>query len=83
MSLFNLYNEIEDEYENLIPLRQDGLVLFHLYQKQKDGDIGKQFSEDEIIRSIEDVNNKLSMTWVKYIFIRAKKIFWKTIRIFY
>lgn len=52
MSLFNLYNEIEEEYENLIPLQQDGLVLFHLYQK--DGDIGKQFSEDEIIRSIKD-----------------------------
>ena len=30
MSLFNLYNEIEKEYENLIPLKQEGLVLFHL-----------------------------------------------------
>ena len=41
MSLFNLYNEIEKEYENLIPLKQEGLVLFHLYQKQK----GKSFQK--------------------------------------
>lgn len=59
MSLFNLYNEVEVEYENLIPSRYEGLVLFHLYQKQKDGDIGKHFSEDEIIRSIRDVRSDL------------------------
>ena len=55
MSLFNLYNEIEKEYENLIPLKQEGLVLFHLYQKQKDGDIGKEFSEEEIIKSLREI----------------------------
>ena len=55
MSLFNLYNEIEKEYENLIPLKQEGLVLFHLYQKQKDGNIGKEFSEEEIIKSLREI----------------------------
>ena len=59
MSLFNLYNEIEKEYENLIPLKQEGLVLFHLYQKQKDGDIGKEFSEEEIIKSLREIRYDL------------------------
>lgn len=59
MSLFNLYNEIEKEYENLIPLKPEGLVLFHLYQKQKDGDIGKEFSEDEIIKSLREIRHDL------------------------
>ncbi len=76
MSLFNLYNEIEDEYENLIPLRQDGLVLFHLYQKQKDGDIGKQFSEDEIIRSIRDIRSDLK-TYQKEQFNQTVKYYQK------
>jgi hypothetical protein len=59
MSLFNLYNEIEKEYENLIPFKQEGLVLFHLYQKQKDGDIKKEFSEDEIIKSLRETRYDL------------------------
>ncbi len=45
MSLFNLYNEIEKEYENLIPLKQEGLVLFHLYQKQRTETLGKSFQK--------------------------------------
>lgn len=35
MSLFNLYNEIEKEYENLIPLKQEGLVLFSSISEAK------------------------------------------------
>ena len=59
MSIFNIYNEIEKEYENLIPHKREGLVLFHLYKKQKDGDIGKEFSEDEIIKSLTEIRHDL------------------------
>jgi len=76
MSLFNLYNEIDKEYENLIPLKQEGLVLFHLYQKQKDGDIGKQFSEDEIIKSLREVRYDLK-TYQKEQFNQTVKYYQK------
>lgn len=76
MSLFNLYNEIEKEYENLIPLRQEGLVLFHLYQKQKNGDIGKEFSEDEIIKSLREVRCDLK-TYQKEQFNQTVKYYQK------
>ncbi len=75
MSLFNLYNEIEKEYENLIPLKQEGLVLFHLYQRQKDGNIGKEFSEEEIIKSLREIRYDLK-TYQKecFIYIRGKRM---------
>jgi len=76
MSLFNLYNEIEKEYENLIPLRQEGLVLFHLYQKQKNGDIRKEFSEDEIIKSLREVRCDLK-TYQKEQFNQTVKYYQK------
>lgn len=76
MSFFNLYNEIEKEYENLIPLKQEGLVLFHLYQKQKNGDIGKQFSEDEIIKSLREVRYDLK-TYQKEQFNQTVKYYQK------
>jgi hypothetical protein len=76
MSLFNLYNEIEKEYENLIPLKHEGLVLFHLYQKQKDGDIGKEFSEDEIIKSLREIRYDLK-TYQKEQFNQKVKYYQK------
>ena len=76
MSLFNLYNEIEKEYENLIPLKQEGLVLFHLYQKQKDGNIGKEFSEEEIIKSLREIRYDLK-TYQKEQFNHTVKYFQK------
>lgn len=77
MSLFNLYNEIEKEYENLIPLKQEGLVLFHLYQKQKDGNIGKEFSEEEIIKSLREIRYDLK-TYQKEQFNHTVKYFQNT-----
>lgn len=74
MSLFNLYNEIEKEYENLIPLKQEGLVLFHLYQRQKDGNIGKEFSEEEIIKSLREIRYDLK-TYQKEQFNHTIKYF--------
>lgn len=76
MSLFNLYNEIEKEYENLIPLKQEGLVLFHLYQRQKDGNIGKEFSEEEIIKSLREIRYDLK-TYQKEQFNHTIKYFQK------
>ena len=76
MLLFNLYKEIEKEYENLIPSKQVGLVLFLLYQKQKDGDIGKEFSEDEIIKSLREIRFELK-TYQKEQFNQIVKYFQK------
>ncbi|MDR2653503.1 MAG: hypothetical protein LBC68_14555 [Prevotellaceae bacterium] len=76
MSLFNLYNEIKSEYENLIPAKQEGLVLFHLYQKQKDGDIGNAFSENEIINSLRETRYDLK-TLQKEQFNKTIKYFQK------
>jgi hypothetical protein len=76
MSLFNLYNEIEEEYENLIPVKQVGLVLFRLYQRQKDGDLGKEFSENEIIKSLRETRHDLK-TFQKEQFNQTVKYFQK------
>lgn len=84
MSLFNLYNEIEKEYENLIPLKQEGLVLFHLYQRQKDGNIGKEFSEEEIIKSLREIRYDLKTTRKSSLIIQLsifKNIFYGVMRI--
>lgn len=84
MSLFNLYNEIEKEYENLIPLKQEGLVLFHLYQRQKDGNIGKEFSEEEIIKSLREIRYDLKPTRKSSLIIQLsifKNIFYGVMRI--
>ena len=76
MSLFNFIIEIEKEYENLIPLKQEGLVLFHLYQRQKDGNIGKEFSEEEIIKSLREIRYDLK-TYQKEQFNHTIKYFQK------
>ncbi len=76
MSLFNLYNEIKQEYENLIPDKREGLVLFALYQKQKDGDIGNEFSEYEIIKTLKETRNEIK-TDQKVQFNNAIKYFQK------
>ena len=59
MSAFNFYTEIEENFEYLMPDRKYGLVVFHLYHKQRKGEIESTFSEDEIIKSIKEVRKEL------------------------
>lgn len=51
MDSFNLYREANDQYEKLIPEKNDGLILLSLYAKYKDND----FSEENIISTITKV----------------------------
>lgn len=51
MDSFNLYREAKDQYEKLIPEKNDGLILLSLYEKYKDGD----FTEENIISVITKV----------------------------
>ncbi|MAS21239.1 hypothetical protein [Leeuwenhoekiella palythoae] len=62
MDSFNLYREAKDQYEKLIPERNDGLILLSLYGKFKD----KDFTEENIIAAItkvfKDQGNESSRT---------------------
>ena len=51
MDSFNLYREAKDQYEKLIPEKNDGLILLSLYAKYKD----KDSTEENIISSITKV----------------------------
>lgn len=51
MESFNLYREAKDQYEKLIPEKNDGLILLSLYAKYKD----KDFTEENII----SITNKI------------------------
>jgi len=42
METFNLYREAKDQYEKLIPEKNDGLILISLYAKYKDKDFTKK-----------------------------------------
>ncbi|WP_340203560.1 hypothetical protein [Ascidiimonas sp. W6] len=62
MDSFNLYREAKDQYEKLIPEKNDGLILLSLYAKYKD----KDFTEENIISTItkvfKDQGNESSRT---------------------
>ena len=51
METFNLYREAKDQYEKLIPEKNDGLILLSLYAKYKD----KDFTEENIISIINKI----------------------------
>ncbi|WP_298137029.1 hypothetical protein [Flavobacterium sp.] len=51
METFNLYREAKDQYEKLIPEKNDGLILISLYAKYRD----KEFSEENIVAIINKV----------------------------
>lgn len=51
MDSFNLYREAKEQYEKLIPEKNDGLILLSLYAKYKD----KDFTEQNIISTITKV----------------------------
>ena len=62
MDSFNLYREAKEQYEKLIPDKNDGLILLSLYAKYKD----KDFTEENIISTItkvfKDQGNESSRT---------------------
>lgn len=63
MESFNLYREAKDQYEKLIPEKNEGLILLSLYSKYKD----KDFTEENIISIINKIfrdqgNNECSRT---------------------
>ena len=51
MESFNLYREAKDQYEKLIPEKNEGLILLSLYAKYKDRD----FTEENIISIINKI----------------------------
>jgi len=51
MQTFNLYREAKEQYEKLIPEKNDGLILISLYAKYRD----KEFSEENIVAIINKV----------------------------
>lgn len=51
MNSFNLYREAKDQYEKLIPEKNDGLILLSLYSKYR----GNDFTEENIISIINKV----------------------------
>lgn len=51
METFNLYREAKDQYEKLIPEKNDGLILISLFAKYKD----KEFTEENIIAIINKI----------------------------
>ena len=55
MDAFNLYNEVKQEYNNLLPNRKVMLVIFHLYQRIENKELDTTFSEDDILKSIKYV----------------------------
>lgn len=63
MESFNLYREAKDQYEKLIPEKNEGLILLSLYAKYKN----KDFTEENIISIINKIfkdqgNNERSRT---------------------
>lgn len=55
MDAFNLYNEVKQEYNNLLPNRNIMLVIFHLYQRIENKELDTTFIEDDILKSIKYV----------------------------
>lgn len=55
MDAFNLYEEVKQEYNNLLPNRNIMLVIFHLYQRIENKELDTTFTEDDILKSIRYV----------------------------
>lgn len=59
MSVFNLYNEIEQELHFLLPKRGMMLIVFHLYHRMKEHELEHTFTEEDIKKSIRAVHSHL------------------------
>jgi uncharacterized coiled-coil protein SlyX len=58
-SLFDLYTEAQKNYNSIFPKKEEGLVVFLLYQKVRNGVLDKGFSHDNILDAIEFVSESL------------------------
>ncbi len=56
MSEFNLYTEIKEELNYLLPGKKVSLIIFHLYQRMQMGEIGSTFTEEDIMKSVQYVD---------------------------
>lgn len=55
VSVFDLYNEIEQELHFLLPKREMMLIVFHLYYRMKEHEMERTFTEEDIKKSIRSV----------------------------
>jgi len=62
MDSFNLYREAKEQYEKLIPEKNDGLILLSLYAKYKDNDFTEENIISTISRVFKDQGNESSRT---------------------
>lgn len=62
MDSFNLYREAKDQYDKLIPDRNDGLILLSLYAKYKDNEFTEQNIISAITKVFKDQGNDSSRT---------------------
>lgn len=83
MSEFNLYTEIKQELDYLLPGRKVSLIIFHLYQRMQMGEIGSTFTEDDIMKSIQYVdpakNNDKQQYWNNLIRELQKYFLWRDV----
>lgn len=53
---FNFYREAKNNYKHIVPVKEEGRILFSLYEKIEQGFFEhNEFSEQEIIKAIEQV----------------------------
>lgn len=55
--MHNLTSEIADLYYQLVPSREEGLLIFQLHGKIKSGEIDANFSTQDIQRAIDDTRD--------------------------
>lgn len=83
MSVFNLYNEIEQELHFLLPKRGMMLIVFHLYHRMKEQEMERTFTEEDIKKSIRAVQSHLrteqSEQWNQVIRALQKYFLWRDV----
>lgn len=83
MSVFNLYNEIEQELHFLLPKRGMMLIVFHLYHRMKEHELERTFTEEDIKKSIRVVHSHLKTEqneqWNQVIRVLQKYFLWRDV----
>jgi len=59
ISLFDLYSEAQKNYSSVFPKKEEGLVVFLLYQKVKNGELEKHFTHENLLDAIEFASESL------------------------
>ncbi len=70
----NLKNEIFERYNELIPEKEVGLIVFSIYSKIKRKEIDKQMSYKDLTNAIDDVWKGLKISYQKGIFQKYEEI---------